>query len=250
MKTVSVTLLVLLVCAIVINIILYKYAFKYYRASNHIRLDPLGLQHISPRIPSLSKDDTDKPVVLFYGDSRAAQWPFPDTNNYRFINLGIAYQTTEQIYRRSFFQEKLLEKADIIVIQMGINDLKNITIFPNRQEQIIQNCQNNIKLLTDKLGNMKKHVILSTIFPTGKPDFLRQFFWSEKVTSARKEVNHFIRSLAKDNITILNTFSSVDKNHFNTLYAKDLLHLNRAGYKKVNLELLDILENLKRNQLQ
>ena len=250
MKTVSITLFILLVCAIAINILLYKYAFKYYRTSNQIRLDPLGLQHVSPRIPSLSKNDTGKPVVLFYGDSRAAQWPFPNTDNYRFINLGIAYQTTAQIYRRSFFQEKLLEKADIIVIQMGINDLKNIAIFPSRQEQIVQNCQNNIKLLTDKLGKMQKHVILSTIFPTGKPGFLRQFFWSEKVTSACKEVNSFIRSLAGNNITILDAFSSVNIDHFNAVYAKNLLHLNLTGYKTVNLELLHILEDLKRNKLQ
>src|SRR5690242_2549989 len=84
--------------SVVANVYLFNQARRYYTDLNEVRLDPLGLNSDPP--DSLAAETT-KTTVLFYGDSRAARWPLPDSDNSQvFLNRGIEAQTSAQVALR------------------------------------------------------------------------------------------------------------------------------------------------------
>jgi hypothetical protein len=134
----------LLLLSIVANVLLYERGRQYYLQLNGSHLDPLGL--------NVFADDpatAHPPVIVFFGDSRAAQWPAPgQIQNATFINRGIGNQTTAQLLGR--FQAHVTPlHPQVIVIQAGINDLKTIPLFPDQKKQIIDNCNANLKQIID-----------------------------------------------------------------------------------------------------
>ncbi len=94
-----------------------------------MRLDPLGLRRIN--VPS----GVSEPAIVFYGDSRMAQWPQSSWLAEPVVNLGIAGQTTRQILDR--FDEHLSPlRPKVVVIHAGINDLKTIPLFTDDEAHI------------------------------------------------------------------------------------------------------------------
>lgn len=81
-------LLSLLAISISMNGVLYTQAKTYYLQLNATRLDPPGLRaYPTPMQPGTAVKD--RPIVVFYGDSRAAQWlTSPDMPGFTFINRG------------------------------------------------------------------------------------------------------------------------------------------------------------------
>lgn len=94
---------------------------------NQVRLDPYGLKLPGFKDPPTA--DLTKPLVVFFGDSRAQQWPAPASNRFRFLNRGIGGQTTEQVRGRFDEHVKPL-KPRVVIIEAGVNDLKAIALFP------------------------------------------------------------------------------------------------------------------------
>lgn len=82
-------------------------------------------------------------------------------------------------------------QPDIVILQVGINDLKTLPLFPERQEEIIANCKTNIQQIVDKSLQADASVILTTIFPLGQLPIERRLFWSEEVALAIDDVNQF-----------------------------------------------------------
>ena len=58
--------------SIVLNILLFNQAKKYYFQVNETRLDPSGLNHYPVNLKK--SIDKDKIRVVFFGDSRADAW--------------------------------------------------------------------------------------------------------------------------------------------------------------------------------
>jgi hypothetical protein len=124
------TVLLLFTSSIVLNFFLYAQVRQYKVWLHIVELDPLGLSYFDDS-PVAKPADSSKTVV-FYGDSRAAQWPSPIVNGFWFVNRGIGSQTTAQVTSR--FDEHIAPlEPDIIVLQVGINDLKTVTLFPQQQ---------------------------------------------------------------------------------------------------------------------
>ena len=105
--------------------------------------------------------------VVFLGDSRAAGWPAPEADGYEFINRGVGSQTTTQTLQRFNAHVRPLQ-PDVVVIQVGINDLKTIPLFPEQRDMIMANCRANIKQMIDAAQALEANVIVSTILPVGK----------------------------------------------------------------------------------
>jgi len=159
-----VVVVALLFASLALNWILYSYAQQYYLQLNGTRLDPLGLTfHSFENLP-------DAPIpgktrVVFFGDSRVADWPAPsDMAEFEFINRGIGAQTSVQTLQRFDYHVKPLQ-PQIIIVQTCINDLKTIPLFPALKKTIIAKCQENIQQIVTKSADLGARVILTTIFP-------------------------------------------------------------------------------------
>ncbi|WP_414618884.1 SGNH/GDSL hydrolase family protein [Calothrix sp. CCY 0018] len=237
-------LLLILGSSIALNILLYNQAKKYYLQVNETRLDPSGLSHYPVNLKKTT--DKDKIRVIFFGDSRAEGWISPKIGGYEFINRGIHAQTSVQTVQRFEYHINSLQ-PNIVIIQVGVNDLKTIALFPERKDSIIANCRNNIKRIVDESKSLGAVVILTTIFPVGEVPIQRKPFWSDDIESAVNEVNTYIATLAEDKVVIFDAFSILADNQGMMLqeYASDELHLNDQGYEILNKELVQRLDKIK-----
>ena len=226
------------------NYLLYKQGEDYYRQLNAVRLDPIGLYYFQ----DYTQPQSNKPLVVFYGDSRAARWTTPDDPGFKFVNRGIGAQTSAQVLERFDAHIKPL-KPNIIIIQVGINDLKTIPIFPGNKQAIIDNCKANIRRIVEQSNDLGATVIATTIFPMGQVSIERTLFWSDDVALAIQEVNVFIHSLANDKIIVFDSFAILanDSKSIKPEYSQDLLHLTPLGYQRLNTSLTLILSGLTEN---
>jgi lysophospholipase L1-like esterase len=238
--------LIILGSSIVLNILLYNRARQYYVELNQVRLDPIGLNYYPLTSNQRDKTITNPIRVVFFGDSRALGWVPSDINGYEFINRGISSQTSVQILQRFNNHVKPLH-PDVIVIQLGINDLKTIGLFPDRKQAIVANCRANIDRIVQESRNLGALVIISTIFPAGEISLERKPFWSDEINQAVKEVNIYISTLTTDKIIKFDAFSLLadERGLMRREYRMDELHLNEQGYKIINREFVPLLKSLK-----
>jgi len=256
----------LLLASVTANFALFSYAKQYYKEANATRLDPTGTNYYSSTV--LPKDSSNKLRVVFLGDSRAKAWPNPkqDSTNirskhYQFINRGISSQTSSQVLQR-FAAHVVPLKPDVIVLQVGINDLKTIALFPERAWSIQQDYKANIAQLVMQSQKTADVVIISTILPAGKISLARRPFWSADVDAAVVEANLYLKQLVEEtrtkdrddaltrenqqraDIIFFDGFSVVagENGKMNASYQLDELHMNPAGYNALNQDLLLHLE--------
>jgi lysophospholipase L1-like esterase len=209
-----------------------------------IKLDPLGLSSFQEEPSQLS---SDKPIVVFFGDSRAQYWPSPLLFDYTFINRGIGNQTSAQVINRFNAHVKPLH-PDVVIIQVCINDLKTIPLFPENKQKIINDCIINIQQTVKDTLELNAVAIVTTIFqPAENVPLARRLVWSDDVYNSVDEVNAFILSMADKDILVFNSASLLLDNDGKTKpeYSNDLLHLNELGYNILNRELEKILSKLK-----
>lgn len=233
--------LVSLIVSLALNLLLFFQARHYYLLLNKTTLDPLGLSAFdnSSIAPAASTSS-----VVFFGDSRAEMWRVPtNLKGFSFVNRGIGSQTSAQVLGR--FDEHISPlNPDIIIVQVGINDLKAIPLFPEQKAAIITNCKNNIQQVVARSINSGATVILTTVFPIGPVPLTRQPFWSPDIAQAVDQVNAYLRSLKAKNVLILDAYSLlVQNNQVQSNYVYDTLHINQRGYENLNQELIPMLSN-------
>jgi lysophospholipase L1-like esterase len=233
-------------CLIALIFMLFTYAKAYYLEVNQVRLDPFGLNYFPTSALPISSPELEQSRVVFFGDSRAAGWASPKNNKREFINRGIGSQTTIQTIQRFPYHISPL-KPNIVIVQVGINDLKTIALFPGQKEQIVANCQANIKQIVEASRELGAIVIITTIFPTGEVPLARRPFWSDEIDRSVKETNAYIATLASDEIIVFDAFSILADSQGKMLkkYRIDELHINPQGYQVLNEKLAQLLnENL------
>ena len=138
--------------------------------------------------------------VILFGDSRIQQWKnLPELEGFEFINRGIGGETTAQL-RIRFKPDVLALKPDVVILQLGINDLVLLGaapnsalvllgVAPNLDTAVIQHCQDNLKVLVEKLTKQAIEVILLTIIPPAKLNLARMLVWSERIGQSVVEIN-------------------------------------------------------------
>ncbi|MGF1522456.1 MAG: SGNH/GDSL hydrolase family protein [Leptolyngbyaceae cyanobacterium] len=134
-------------------------------------------------------------------------------------------------------------QPDAVIVQVGINDLKAIGLFPGRREAIIAACKAHIQQIVEDSTAIGATVILTTIFPTGAVPLERQPFWSDAIAEAVVEVNNYLFTLANEQVIVLDTFTVLANSQGQVLpkYSRDELHLNAQGYAVLNDELVRLL---------
>ena len=240
----AIAVIVILLSGLILNFWFQNQRNRQYIITESLRLDPYQIKNY-PSNPNSLKRDLSKPLVVFFGDSRAYEWSAIANIPIEFVNRGINGQTTNQVLGRTSAHVASLS-PDFVVIQVGINDLKHIATFPNESQSIVTNCKQNIQKIVDELvKEPKTTVILTTIFPVPDSSQSQRSFWSDDVDRAIIEVNHFIKSLKSDRVIILDaaTLLADERGKVRQIYQRDFLHLNESGYTMLNKELSKILAN-------
>lgn len=233
----------LFLIALVANLYSYNLADTYYKQLNMVRLDPLGEGMYSREVVA---HDPIKRRIVFFGDSRAQQWPVPEgLPEFEFVNRGIGSQTSAQVALRFDAHVRPLG-PDVLVVQVCVNDLKTIPLFPEHRATIISLCQEHLASIIAQARTIDSHVILTTVFPVGEPPLLRRPVWSDAIAEAIHTVNEHIRSLAAEDVIVLDAYARLadERGLLRPELSTDELHLNAAGYTVLNQQLVLLLRNM------
>jgi lysophospholipase L1-like esterase len=238
-----VALIGLLAASLGANAYLARSALGYFRAALELRLDPVGLKvYESDR----AKPATEDPVLVFFGDSRAAMWTEPPrVAGYRVVNRGIGYQTTAQILMRIDSDVVPLHPA-IVVLEAGVNDLKTIAQLPEQRAQIVADCESNLQRIVDRCRQTGATVVVVSVFGIGDVALWRRPFWSADVDVAIREVNASLARLAGGKVLFLDADPVLGGGRIQRDYQLDYLHLSSAGYEALNGRLVPLLGALPR----
>lgn len=144
-------LLILLLISVLGNVGLLWFAQRQYQDTNTMCLDPLQLSLYADPVPGKT---AGQQRVVFFGDSRALSWSAPEMANVEFINRGIGNQTSKQI-RLRFAQHVQPLQADVVILQLCVNDLKAIALFPQRRDAIVAQCQRNASAIYKTLSRKR-----------------------------------------------------------------------------------------------
>ena len=180
------------------------------------------------------------------GDSRIARWNFSDTiAGCKTNNLGIEGQTAQQVYYR--LKLNLEEaKPKLVLIQVGINDLKIIGLDEKNKLSIIDKTVDSIISSLEICRSNEVKPIFSTIIPTGRIPLLRKLVWSNEIDKAIIETNkRVVDYCVKNNIMVFNAYEILknDHNKLNRVFEFDELHINVAAYSLLLDNLNRILNN-------
>lgn len=228
-------------CASLLAVALYKRSRHYERFFHTTRLDPLGLNIFDDIDNTMVDPHTQR--IVFFGDSRTAEWPDPNlSNTYRIFNRGIHGHTSTQALLRFDMHIAPLQ-PDLVILQAGINDLAAIPALPAMRAEIIAECKHNIAEIVEKSRAIGARVIVTTIFPPAQPGLL-SYGPAQNMKIATDEVNAFIATLVAEDVTILDAAAilSDDSGFTATEYHQDLLHLNQQGYARLNQALQELPE--------
>ncbi|MDH5570511.1 MAG: GDSL-type esterase/lipase family protein, partial [Gammaproteobacteria bacterium] len=174
-------------------------------------------------------------TIIYFGDSRISQWDrYNSDHGVQVVNAGSPGDTSAMALMK-LDANVISYKPDVVVVQIGINDLKAIGVMPDEKEFILDNYKNNLNQILDALSSENIDVILLTIFPVGDIDLLRKFVWSSDVTESINEINRYILSLSHQNLTVVDCDKLFSTNgRMNPEYQVDSFHINKLGYEMLN----------------
>jgi lysophospholipase L1-like esterase len=238
----DVVLVASLVLSIGANVYLVRSSRHYIQAAAAVRLDPAGFKTYSA---DRANPPGARPLVVLFGDSRALMWSEPAVAEYRFLNRGIGFQTTAQMLLR--LEEDVLQlRPQVVVVEGGVNDLKEIANFPERRAEIVADCEANLARIVEQCRRVGSTVVMVTVFGIGDVPLWRRPFWSDEVDAAVREVNAFLPKLAAERVVLFDAGPVLaDARHpIQPAYQLDYLHLSSNGYASLNRGLAALLQGL------
>ena len=247
-KIAVLSLALFLIVSLGMNVYLYQKIVKQYQSLQAVRLDPMNGRRYSAANARVPEPRSGVSRIVCFGDSRIADWnPLPNLENSQFLNRGMPGETTPQAVLR--LKPDVLElKPDIAVVQTGINDLKSIGVFPERKDEIVKSCWENLNTIARQIIDQDVRLVILTIFPPGPVNVFRSPFWSDEIHRGIDQVNEKIKGLKDQGIIVVDcdAILALDRS-IKVEYAKDTLHLNSAGYEALNDSLNPIFRKLVQN---
>ena len=234
-------LLLLIVAFGFITLNTYKY---HYKAQNLLRIDPLGNNSLRTETLDSVLADAD---IWMLGDSRIGRWKQELlTGDIKVANLGIDGQTSSQVYYR--FKNYLeIDKPRIVILEVGINDLKVIGLDKNLAKSITATYFRNIEAMISLCAENDIKMILINIFPVGKIELLRRLVWNKYVNVTIKEANERLKSYDDNNhVYYFDAYTLLADNGetVNPEYRADFLHINQKGYEVLSRELIKQIKTI------
>lgn len=235
-KILFLAILVALVGSIAGNYFLFNKAMLFYTRESRTRIWPLSERYAEANAALLKKAKTKTRVIIF-GESRCGMWlPNHPTNwgDIEIVNRGIGGESTAQI--RARIQSDVLDlDPDIVILQMGDNDVKTIAVLEDQHEAIVNLAYNNIIHIANTLRDNGIEVLITTTFPPGPVEFLRKPLWSDAVNEEIDNNNRKLLAYQSPGITVIDCDKILrDDKYIKAEYSRDTLHLNKKGYQALN----------------
>jgi len=236
----------LLAISILVNWCAYLAIKGLYRQNLLLGLHPAGL--VTSERPLLQiESDPCQALVLLMGDSRVAQWhPAPRVRGACVVNIGIPGITSAQCLLAA---EAELERLSprVIVLQIGINDIKAVGAFPEAGEAILAATVENVRTLANLAAKHDCRLVLTSVIAPGDPEFLRYFVWSGVVYDFVTALNARLGNLESHGAYWLECNMFLSHNgKIRHEFSVDCFHLNHAAYEAINVRLEPLLEGLVR----
>lgn len=224
-----------LVASLAANVVLYRQAIETYTEFQTVRLDPMYGKVFEPANAELPPLPAGQKRVVLFGDSRIAMWsPTPQVAGVQIVNRGVGGETTDEILLR-LDRDVIALKADIVVLEMGINDLKTLGLFPGKEQEIVNSFVRNADLVLERLRSQNIAVVLLTVFPPGQVPLARRMLWSDATRQAVANFNRRALGLHLKGVTVVDCDPALaDGNRLRREYSLDTLHLSPAGYIELN----------------
>jgi len=234
---------VALLASVCVAIVAGVQAMRSYRELQATRLHPLGLAFL-PAAGAEARAQT-RPLIAYLGDSRVEDWsPSGLPPGAVAVNLGLDTQTSAQVMLR--WSHHVTPRApQVVVIQVGINDLKTIPLFPELRDEIVDGCFANIRAMLAAARQDGSEVVLTTIVPPGPIPLLRRPVWSDEVRVAVDDVNARLLRLAGPGVQVLDVtplFTRPDGS-WDERSSRDALHLTSEAYARLDRALEPLLKN-------
>jgi len=203
-------------------------ALDYYAREQAVRLDPTSGRVMSEK--KLPERTPGAPLIVFFGDSRIEQWSeLPSPANADVANRGRGGDTSAQALLR-LPRDVLPLKPDLVVMQIGINDLKVIGVMPEHSESITRGCVENIRKIATRLDAAQIEVLWVPILPVGPVPLTRTPIWSDKTLTAIQTVNETLVTLAESPAHLADISSLQSEGRMKPAFALDEFHLTQDGY--------------------
>lgn len=237
-------LLIFLLAALFVFIFIKTYRGNYY-AYNLLKLDPLEEK-------SLRNDEAGLRTaeIWMIGDSRIARWDKNLLNDEsEIVNLGIEGQTSIQVYYR-LKNYLVSDTPSILVLQVGINDLKVIGLDKDLKAEVEDNLRLNIEAICQLCIDREIKLILMSIIPVGSIEPVRRLVWNRDVNDALDSVNEAFK-LMIDNKHIFyldtNELLSDNRKKVRPELQYDFLHINERGYEILSAALKEQIKTISNN---
>ncbi len=182
---------------------------------------------------------TRKRIVLF-GDSRISNWePLPALQSIEFVNRGIGGETSAQL-RSRFASDVLALDPDVIIIQVGINDIVAASLDPVKSAQIIEHLKLNLLYFLTSNHSAGIEVIVMTIVRPASPPLIRRIVWSNRIFDLVREVNSYLTTLdlpANAHVFDSDSIFNHQDGPLDPSFASDTLHWSTKAYEQLNIRL-------------
>jgi len=242
---ISLILILLLLLVTVASGIAILHIYKNnYKTYNLLRVDPL-------ETGGLKADNLEatlgKSEIWMLGDSRVRRWDeelLKDT--VEIANLGVEGQTSSQVYYR--FKSYLeTSTPSIVILEVGINELKIIGLDKNLTSSITDQYFRNIESIIQMCRDKNIRMVLINIFPVGKIELSRRLVWNKVVNEAIIKTNQRLQSYCDDiRVYWFDAYSILSENGetVNIEYQSDFLHINNRGYQALSRELKEQINKI------
>lgn len=175
--------------------------------------------------------------IVFFGDSRAEWWRLPELPGRHCVNAGVPGATATYLAQR--FQAMVAPlRPDIVVVQMGVNDLVELTGRAPDRERRVSAVRAAIASVVADARALGARVILTTIFPLARGPYA-----GRAIQEAITAVNQGLPSLAAPDVQLLDSAAALcgPDGYVRDAYAEDEAHLNAAGYAALNAALAPLV---------
>jgi len=178
--------------------------------------------------------------VVFFGDSRADWWLVPVLPKLQCVTTGVPGASASYLARRFRAMVAPL-RPDIVVVQMGVNDLTGLTPTSRERERVVAAAVEAITAVVGSARAIGAQVIVTTIFPLA-----REAFVDHAVQAAISAVNTALLALAGEGVQLFDTTAVLAgaDGYVRPAFADDELHLSPAGYAALNEALTTLLSAL------
>lgn len=226
------------------NAFLYRYAIQKTRDLASVTLDPHG-RGVYREANEQTAVKQGRVRIVLLGDSRIQQWTnWAEKPDREILNRGVGGQTTHQILGR-VDQDAVALKPDIVLLQLGINDLKAIGLFPAHRDAIAKACADNILQIVRQCQETGAEVMLLTIFPRGPLEWARRAIWSPEIDLAIQQVNRQLMTINEPHVRVIDCSALLAESGEPTAaYYHDALHLSPEGYSMLTSSLTPLLDSL------